>query len=219
MREPRHPVGPAFSKAGDAAEAVRQQQIAALTDKQRQAFEQLQQKHQEQEKRLRETQKTERAQQIPERMRKHLLPKKEPHHRHDAHRYKLKAPQDLHRAVADHLAARKTRAATAYSRQLAIAESRAKAEITREQALAREKMQAGHRREQDGFLKSCARERGTKSAVKEFNEKAVETTRRAAPEFAKAAQDPSWKRAFDKAAREEAARAHERDRVHDRGRS
>ena len=41
MKEPQHPLGTAFDKAGDPMEAWRQQQIAALTDQQRQAYDRI----------------------------------------------------------------------------------------------------------------------------------------------------------------------------------
>lgn len=41
MKEPQHPLGTAFDKAGDPMEAWRQQQIAALTDQQREAYDRI----------------------------------------------------------------------------------------------------------------------------------------------------------------------------------
>jgi len=81
-------------------------------------------------------------------------------------------------------------------------------------------MQAGHKSEQDGFLRRCVRARGTKSVEKEFSENVASITRRhSAPAFSKAAQDPSRKRALDKAAKLEAAREQrERDAQKDMNR-
>lgn len=195
MREPSHPAAPAFEKASDLEEGQRRQLMAALTPPQREAFDKLGQQHDKAAKELRENQQSHATEQIKDRMRTHLLPQKEPHLRPDSHRHQLKDQQELSYALQDFTAGKKTRVTQKYRQELGQAHDKAQREVSREHQHERSKQQDGQKREKDDFLKEAARER-----------------QRISPEFEKAARDPSWHRAFNRAAHKEAD--HSRDLSH-----
>jgi len=213
IKQPDHPVGKDFDKAGDAAVSTRQQQIAALTEQQRERFDALRRQQEVKEKAQRETQQQHSREQTAERMRKHLLPDKEMHLRPGAHRHKLKPPQELHQVLKDHLDGRDAHVTQEFKSQLAIAQKKAKNDIARDQKQAHEKMKAAHKRERDEFLKQAVRQRKPKSKTRAFGENAASITQRGASEsFAKAAKDQSWQRAFEKAAKQQSSKARSRPR-------
>ncbi len=220
IKQPDHPVGKDFDKAGDAAESTRQQQIAALTEQQREGFEALRRQQEVKEKAQRETQQQQSRDQTAERMRKHLLPDKEMHLRPGAHSHKLKPPQELHQVLKDHLNGRDKRVTQEFRSQLATAKKKAKSDIARDQKQAHEKMKAAHKRERDEFLKKAVQQRKPKSKTQAFGENAASITQRGASEpFAQAAKDQSWQRAFEKAAKHEADHEHQHDKADDFGKT
>jgi hypothetical protein len=198
MKDAAHPAGRDFEKASDAAEAQRQQMLAALDNEQRAAFDKLREDHKAKQQEMRDAQARSQSQQIAERMRRHLLQDKELRLEHDSHRHKLKQPQELSRAIEDHLAGRMNIITREYNRQLAIAHDKAKRDVARGHLQAQIAQKGSQQRHEDMLLRQATRERAT-------------------PEFTQAAKDTSWKRAFEKAARQETERGndHELDRDRD----
>ena len=78
MKPPRKPAGPAFDRAADALEALRQQQIAALTENQRALYDQACRKAKEREKAKAADLEKRRHSDIQEAMRKRRLQKPQP---------------------------------------------------------------------------------------------------------------------------------------------
>jgi len=198
LKDPRHPPGPAFEQASHLDEHRRQQLVAALTPVQRQGYDQLRQQHEIAGKELREQQEREAPDKIAGHMRDHLLPGKEPHLRPNAHKYQLQNREELAFAAKDFAAGKETRATQKYQHELRNAHGRAEDETAREQGQEREKQRHDQQRERDGFLKQAQHERAQEKTKQDFE---------------KAARDPSWQRAFNRAAQKEVA--HERDHTND----
>ena len=192
MKDPAHPPGPEFGKASDTAEGQRQHMIAALDEGQREAFQKLNDQQGDKQQELQKAQERVRDEQTAQLMRRHLLQDKQLRLEHDAHRHKLKRPQDLSRAVEDFMTGRDTPVTREYNRQLSNANSRAKQDVDHKNNHARQQQQEAQQREQDRFLRKA-------------------TKRRATPEFSMAAKDTSWSRAFNRAAKQEIDRGNERD--------
>lgn len=89
------------------------------------------------------------------------------------------------------MAGRDTPVNREYNRQLSSARSRAIQDVDYRNNQARQQQQEAQRREQERFLRKATRQRAT-------------------PEFSMAAKDPSWTRAFDRAAKQEVDRGNER---------
>ncbi len=194
MEEPRHPAGPAFDLARESDEARRQRLIAALTPQQRESLKQQRQLHETQAKELVDKQRRGQREAIAERMRGRLLPNREPHLRHNAHRHSLKDRQDLASAVGDFVAGGQTRATQHYARELRLARDKAQRDVRREHEKARTLLKDTQQRERDDFLRRAER------------------SREHAEEFGKAARDPSWQRAFSRAVQKEAGYEHVKER-------
>ncbi len=189
MDDPRHPAGPAFEEARALEEQRRQRLIAALTPEQRKAFDELRQQQEIAAKALRDTHQQQWKDQVAERMRTNLFQDKEPHLRPDAHRNQFKDRQQLSFAIQDIVEGRATQE---YSRELKQAKDKAEKDVLAAQRHERNNQREVQQRDRDSFLKQAERDR-----------------QRITPEFEKAARDPSWLRAFNRAAQQEAA--HERD--------
>lgn len=192
MKDPAHPPGPEFGKASDTAEGQRQHMIAALDDRQRDAFQMLKDQQAGKRQELQKAQEGVRDEQIAQRTQRHLLQDKELRLDHDAHKHKLKRPQDLSRAVEDFMAGRDTPVTREYNCQLSNACGRAKQDVDNQNNQARQRRQEAQQREQDRFLRKATRQRAT-------------------PEFTMAAKDTSWSRAFNRAAEQEVDRENEHD--------
>lgn len=198
LKDPRHPPAPAFEQASNRDEHRRQQLIAALTPAQRQAFDELRARHEAAAKELAERQENESPGKIAERMRDHLLQDRAPHLRPETHKHQLKDKQELSYAAKDFLEGKETRATQKHRHELHHAHNRAKDDVTREHGQQRRDQRDGQQRERDDFLKQAQKERAQEKTQKDFE---------------KAARDPSWQRAFNRAAQKEAD--HHRDNPHD----
>ncbi|MGH6922876.1 MAG: hypothetical protein ACRED5_03810 [Propylenella sp.] len=194
----QHPPGPAFAKARREDEHRRQQRIAKLTPDQRREFDQLQRDQQRQLKDLEKQQKQQWRGRMAEQMRKDLLQDKAPHLRPPSHSHQLKDSPDLSHAINDFLDGRQSRAANAYKSELHRAYGKARTTVARTQARERDRQDRNHGSERDAFLDRAERQRG---------EKAREPSQqRPTPAFERTARDPSWQRAFNRAAKREAQR-------------
>jgi len=193
-----HPVGPAFAKARREEEHRRQQRIAKLTPDQRREFDHLGRDQQRQLKDLTAEQKQQWRGRMAGKMREALIQDRAPHLRHDAHRRQLKDSPDLSHAIDDFLDGRQNRAANAYKSELLRAHDKARKIVVHEQTRERDQLRQNHGSQRDAFLDRAERERGDKARE--------HSNQRPAPAFERAARDPSWHRAFNRAAKREAQR-------------
>jgi len=215
LREPDHRPAPAFERAGEAEEAKRQQQVAALSEQQQAGYERLLADQKQMRDRQREKQQAQERALVAERMRRHMLQDRQRHLKPPSERHKLKRPNDLSRAIDDHLAGRETAVTKEYHRQLNAAAARARVEVAKMHKQAREKLAAAQKRQRDVVLSKAARQRAQGTAAKEFNFEAARPPR-LAPQFENAARDQALGRAFEKAVKAEAGRGPENE--HDIGR-
>jgi len=101
-----------------------------------------------------------------------------------------------------------------FQHQLETARAKATSDIAREQNRERGEMRRAHREEREAFLTRCERQRGKSN---QFGRNAQDITQPGASfQFKQAARDPSWQRAFQRAARDEGEREKERGRDIDR---
>jgi len=197
------PPGPAFEKARREEEHQRQQRIAKLTPDQRREFDQLQRDQQRQRKDLTAEQKQQWRGRMAGKMREALIQDRAPHLRPDAHRRQLKDSPDLRHAIDDFIDGRQSRAANAYKSELHRAYDKARKTVERVQTRERDQLRQNHGSERDAFLDRAERERGEKAREP--------SNQRPTPAFERAARDPSWHRAFNRAARQEARREKQLD--------
>lgn len=209
VKEPDHPVGPAFEAARDEDEHKRQQRIAALSAAQRRAFARLERNQEGQEANLRKTQEQRFKGEVAEHMRQKLLPIKEQRLEPKGQGRQFRPSHDLEQAITDYAGGRQARVRGQYRIEVGLAYDVGRRTVTGAHAQERQKLREAHRRERDAFLAHAERARG-RSARQAFGDKASskEQPREA---FDKAARDPSFRRAFDRAASREAAREHERE--------
>ena len=196
MKDPKHPLGPAFAQAQDEAEVLRRQQIAALTQPQRKAYDALCRRQELEETVQRQAQSFHEKQQVADRTERHLWRLDlQPRPRAEPHKEQLSPPQ-----ATPHEQAARTRAAGQFIRQRwHEAQTKAKAEVAAEHTRAIERTQAAHQRERDGFLERCGRERYMPPDK--------------ARQFQGNAPELKWHQALEKAARQE----QDRKREHERG--
>jgi hypothetical protein len=195
--EPKRPPGPAFEQARDPDEHRRQQLTVALTPAQRQAFDQLRQQQALESKELREQQRREAPEKLAARMRAHLIPDKQPHLRPEAHKHQLKDRQELSHAARDFVDGKQTRVTQKYEQELRQAHGKAEREVAAGHRQERDRQQDSQQRARDDFLKQAQKDRAQEKTQKDFE---------------KAARDPSWQRAFNRAAQKEAAHEQEIER-------
>ena len=206
------PPTPDFEKARREDEHRRQQRIAKLTPDERREFDQLGRDQRRQLKDLSITQKQQWRGRMAEQMRKDLIADKAPHLRPPSHRHQLKDSPDLSHAINDFLDGRQSRATNAYKSELHRAYRTARSTVAREQARERGELRKEHRSERDAFL-DRAEQRREKTAQFRENMRDI-TARHPAPAFERAAHDPSWHRAFNRAARKEASRSLDHTQQH-----
>lgn len=191
MKEPRHRPGPDFEKATEPQEQERQQRIAALTDTQRKDYTALEREHHTQEQNLRNTLDRDHARKLPDRMRALLSSEPQPHLKPHGPN---KAPDErqlkrMRHAVDDYLAGNKTRDTNAYAHQLQNAEKKANDEFKRETNTKLKSLRQEHQMDRDQFLDRAGKDRSAEQTKAEFD---------------KSAKDPTWQRAVQMAASQEA---------------
>jgi hypothetical protein len=195
MKDPKHPLGPAFAQAQDEPEMLRRQQIAALTQPQRTAYDALCRRQEAAEDRQRQTLQSREKQHIAERAERHLWRRDlQPRPRGAPHKEQLSFPQ-----ASPHERAARANAADQFIRQrLQEAQTKARAEVAAEHSRALERMQASHQRARDGFLERAGRERYMPPDK--------------ARQFQGNAPELKWHQALEKAARQEQDRKREQER-------
>ena len=213
MREPQHPVKPAFDKAADEREAWRQQEIAKLNDEQRAQYQAMLDRQQndleEKTKALDEGRKDS----VAESMRKQLSPLGKPQLQisgpyNTAHLHDLKRARD---SVDDHLKGNETPETQRYGTLLHDAQAKAEKQVDFEHKQTLQNQELKQQMDRDRFLNQA----GT---AREFEENARDITQRKATErFNDAAREKSLQDAIEKAAEQEAARdlEQEHDLDHD----
>jgi hypothetical protein len=204
-----HPVGPAFEKARREDEHRRQQRIAKLTPDQRREFDQLGRDQQRQLKDLETQQKQQWRGRMADKMREALIQDNAPHLRPGSHKRQLKDSPDLSHAINDFLDGRQSRVTKAYNSELLRAHDKARKTVAHEQTRERDKLRRNHVSQRDAFLDRAERERGDKARAP--------SNQRPAPAFERAGRDPSWHRAFNRAAKRETQRDKELDHEKTRG--
>lgn len=195
MKDPKHPLGPAFAQAQDEAEVLRRQQIAALTQPQRKAYDALCRRQEMEETVQRQAQSFYQKQQVADRTERHLWRLNlQPRPRGAPHKEELSLTQ-----ASPHERAARAHAAGQFIRQrLREAQTKAKGEIAAEHSRAIKKTEAAHQRERDGFLERCGRERYMPPDK--------------ARQFEGNAPEIKWHQALEKAARQEQDRKREHER-------
>lgn len=215
MKDPQHPVKPAFDQAHDDKEAWRQQQIAALTDHQREQYHQLFE-HQQRELEAKATQlDAHRKDDIADAMRKHLSPSGQPRHLmtgpHNApHLHNLNRARE---SVDDHLKGKDTPETQRHAALLNNAQAKSEKTVDLDHKQTLQNHQHKQQTDRDRFLRNAAKDRHRAELHDQFQKAAKDPTQRGPSDhFNQAAQDKAWQQALEKAADQEAVRGLEQER-------
>ncbi len=214
MKEPQHPVKPAFDKAHDDREAWRQQELAKLNDQQREQYQEmvagqqieLEGKANELQERLKDD--------VADSMRKHLTPLGQPRHQmsgpyNSPHLHDLKRAQE---SVNDHLAGKDTPETERYAGLLNDAQGKAQKQVAREHTQTLQNHELKQQTDRDRFLRETEKERRQEEKTEQFKDNAKDITQRGASDrFNEAARDKSLQEAIKKAAEQETDRGLEQE--------
>lgn len=129
--EPKHPIDPAFEKESNAAEAERQRGIAALSADERVAFQKLSQRQAVKETSLREMQRQQERERLPQRMKQHLLQSMKLEYRPATGLLFPRNELDLRKNIEDYIVGRSTVATRMLQRHLETARGKARSDIAR----------------------------------------------------------------------------------------
>jgi hypothetical protein len=221
MREPRHPVGPAFEKAANAMEAWRQQQIVALTETQRALYEQARRKSEERAEAKQKELAERRQSDIRERTQRKLLQLPAPVLAPGRRPVRLTEIQ-ARQIIEEHYRHDGRPADATYTRFVRQAETTATREIDKEHEQQREAFGAAEREGHDEMLRSFAAAREAPPAQREpFARAAAEG--HAKSDFEKVAtnandRSPAIARAIERVRKKEEEQRRDRDRERDPGR-
>jgi hypothetical protein len=211
-----HHLTRAFTKATDAKEAWRRQQITALTDLQRKDYDHLKTAHETQRDDLKRDQQEQRREQLIARMKELVLDEPRPAHtRHyEAHPSNIDQLQ-ARRAVEDFVDGRPSKTVKRHEHTLAGAQATANQQIEHENGIKRLELIGKQQHEMDDRLRGwqkerqLARERSEqRSAERQENARDI-TQERSAEKTKEPSLGDGWRRAVEKASEKEHDRPHD----------